>query len=100
MNLIFATKQDAQIRVDKIHADLIATNPLYAESAALYISSGGKAGTARWDFPKQDVDKDGKVVGTDWKVTVDTRARPVLTKVETESIAEWKVVAVAEVKII
>jgi hypothetical protein len=86
MNITFSDKASAQTRVDKIHTDLIATNPLYAESAALYISSGGKVGTARWDFPKQELSKD-----TLWHVTVDSRAQPVLTKVESDTIPEWKV---------
>ena len=96
MKLTFASKADAQARADSIHVALIADSPLYAESAALYISSGGKAGTARWDFPWQDIEQDekspnfGKPVGTNWYVTVDERSRKVLTKAEVDTISEWK----------
>ena len=97
MKLTFATKTDAQARADSIHIALIASSTLYAESAALYISSGGKAGTARWDFPRQDIEQDekspnfGKPVGTNWYVTVDWRPRKVLTKAEVDTIVEWQV---------
>ena len=98
MKLTFATKTDAQARADSIHVALIADSPLYAESAALYISSGGKAGTARWDFPWQDIEQDekspnfGKPIDTLWHITVDERARRVMVKAEVDTISEWQAV--------
>ncbi len=104
MKLTFLDKASAQTRADSIHAQMKATNALYKESCDLYVSSGGKVGTARWDFPKQDLEQDdkspnfGNPLDTLWHVTVDERPRPVLTKAETDSIPEWKVAVEAIVK--
>jgi len=81
MNLTFADKTTAQARADKMHADLIASNSLYAESAALYDSKNpDKGGTARWCFPYQDEDPITKVPkDTLWRVIVDERPIAVLS---------------------
>jgi len=89
MKISFLDKASAQARADSIHAQMKATNALYKASCELYDAGG--PGTARWDFPKQDLDMEGKPIGTDWKITVDERPRPVLTKAELDSIPEWKV---------
>jgi len=91
MKISFATKQEAQDRADKMHADLKMTSVLYKASCDLYDAHGGKkGGTARWDFPRQELDKAGKPIDTLWHVTVDSRARPVMVKTEVDTISDWK----------
>ena len=95
MKLTFASKTDAQARAASMHTQLKATSVLYKASCDLYDAHGGKkGGTARWGFPYQDIEQDekspnfGKPINTLWHVTVDSRARPVLTKAETGTIVE------------
>ena len=87
MKLTYATAKDAQARADKLHADMIATNVLYAESAALYDPEHPeKGGTARWCFPEQALDLQGKVVPDQWLVTVDDRTVCVLSAQEITAV--------------
>jgi len=93
MNTTYGSQGAAQNAADRIHADMInpaseAYNADYAKSAALYISSSGKAGTARWAIPYQDLDANGKPVDTKWRVTVDTRAKNALTPAEKAEVPE------------
>lgn len=91
LKLTYLTQADAQTRAASLHTQLKATNSLYRASCDLY-DAGGPGGTARWDVPKQDVDKFGVPLDTKWHVTVDNRVRPVMTKAETGTIVEWTVV--------
>ena len=88
MNLSFVDKTTAQARADRIHLDLIASNSLYAESAALYDEKNPeKGGTARWCFAYQDLDPVTKVPkDTLWRVIVDERPIAVLSVAEISAI--------------
>jgi hypothetical protein len=88
VNLQFADQKSAQDRADKLHLDMISSNSLYAESAALYDSKNPeKGGTARWCFAYQDLDPVTKVQkDAFWRVTVDERVIPVLTAQEDTAI--------------
>ena len=93
MKISFATKQEAQDRVDKMHADLKMTSVLYKASCDLYDVYGGKkGGTIRWASPQQELDKAGKPIDTLWHVTVDSLARPVMVKAEVDTVVEWTAV--------
>lgn len=97
MKLTYLTKAEAQARADKLHADLIATNPLYAESAALYDPEHPeKGGTARWCFPQQTLDAEGKVVNPLWAVAVDEKVVATLSTAEIAKVPEL-VVGTADV---
>ena len=84
MNLKRDPKAIAQARADKMHADLILADPLYAESVALYNPQNlEKGGTARWCFIYQDLDPVTELPkDTFWHVPVDKRVMKVLTKLE------------------
>ena len=102
MNLSFADKTTAQARADRIHLDLIASNSLYAESAALYDEKNPeKGGTARWCFAYQEVDPVTKVPkDTLWRVIVDERPIAVLTAQEKTTLGvAIEAVAIQEVMI-
>lgn len=67
MRLTFATQKEAQDRADKFYADM---------------QGHLEPGTVRWAIPYQDLDKDGKPIGTDWYVTVDQRVLGVMVGTE------------------
>lgn len=84
MNLKFPTRALAQARANKMHADMIASNPLYAESAALYDAKHPeRGGTARWAVPFQLVDEETKVPkDAFWRIVSDERSIPALSALE------------------
>ncbi len=75
MRLTFTTKAEAQAVADRIFKDMAGSL---------------EPGTTAWAIPYQDTDKDGKPIDTLWHVTVDERARPVLTEAEVATIPEWE----------
>jgi hypothetical protein len=79
MRLEFDTKAAAQSKADAIHAWLIANDAAYAASVA----SGQ---TLRWAIPRQDVDKDGNVIGTKWHIAVKGRCMGALTAQEKNAV--------------
>lgn len=72
MRLEFALKANAQIFANKVHAQMIATNPAYAKSVAF-------GQTTAWAKPYQDRDSKGGVIGTSWYVNVKDRCLYVLS---------------------
>ena len=79
--LEFATEAEAQAYADKIHADLIATDPAYAKSVE-------KGGTTAWAIPYQ-------LVGTKmWCVNVKPRC---LTAVKEADKAKLKPIVKGEI---
>lgn len=84
MRLTYSTKAEAQIRADSIHAALIATDKLYAES----VNAGH---TKQWAIPYQDTDEAGKPINTEWHIVVNNQARGVMTAAEVALFPEWSV---------
>lgn len=87
MRLTFTDQATAQARADKMHADMRASNALYAKSCADY-GKPGLGGTARWAVPYQDTDATGKAIGTNWYIGVDQRPVAVMTALEIQSVPE------------
>jgi hypothetical protein len=79
MRLEFDTKAAAQSKADAIHAWLVANNKDYAASVA----SGQ---TLRWAEPRQDLDRDGKPIGTKWHVSIKDRCLNALSTQEKNAI--------------
>ena len=82
MKLSYLTKAEAQAKADSIHAQMIASDPLYAESVA-----SGQC--KRWAIPYQDMDESGKPIDTKWHITVKELARKTLTALEISKVSEW-----------
>ena len=75
MKLNYATKAAAQARADSVHAQLIATDELYAASVA-----AGQ--TLRWAIPFEEP-------GGNWNFHLQNRVRKVLTPTEVSKVPEW-----------
>lgn len=82
--LYFLLKVDCQLRCDSIHAQMLATNPVYAADV--------KAGnTVRWAVPMQDIDPITKLaVDARWWIPIDERSAPVLSGIEVGALADIK----------
>lgn len=78
--MYFTLQADAQTFADKIHAQMISTNPAYAKSA-----TDGQ--TLRWAIPRQDIDEKTGLPTSDWFVTVKDRVLPVLTAAEVTKLS-------------
>lgn len=90
MKLTCASLKEAQDRCDKIHTDLIASDFLYAASAAAYDPAHPeRGGTARWAIPMLN--------GASYDVAVDNRSEKVLSVADRLSIPEMAVQEVLEV---
>ena len=74
MKLGYNTQAEAQARADAVHAQMIATDELYAASVA-----AGK--TLRWAIPFQE--------GGKWNFHLQNRVRKVMNPTEVSKVPEW-----------